>query len=269
MNIIYCNRGTCPTFDHSLKSLKTFAPQCKIHVITDTPIPDDDIEVADIDAYSVGKEQLVANYKHMSTNPDWFELDCLVRWPVISEYVAANGLTEILVTDWDILFFCDPGIQALEWWNNDFTVSNKVSPGLSYWFNPRALHDYARLIVDTYSGRQSQCWATVHSHYDELQRHGLPGGVCDMTFMEYFRKHSPYQSDDTYQVKDGEIWDNNIHIVDEWESSAGMKKFRWANGYPVCWNTRLKKDVLFNCIHCTGDGKRVSGDILREALSCA
>ncbi len=47
-------------------------------------------------------------------------------------------------------------------------------------------------------------------------------------------------------------FDHNINVSYGYEMENGMKKFKFKNGVPYCYNKTYDLDVKFNCIHFQG-----------------
>jgi hypothetical protein len=101
-----------------------------------------------------------------------------------------------------------------------------------------------------------------------------PGGFCDMTLLYYFTNnentfqglrlaHYPYFKDDLTQVFNDEFtFDATIaslgnHLYpDDYDSENNIKKIKFIDRKPYCYNKRLKKDIRFVLLHFQGNAKR-------------
>jgi hypothetical protein len=76
---------------------------------------------------------------------------------------------------------------------------------------------------------------------------------------------SIFNSVDTYKIIDNSIYDNNLNDVGEWEKENNFKRIKFVGGLPYCHNTRIDRDILFNCLHCTAGAKELSGSLLARS----
>jgi len=205
---------------------------------------------------------LCRTYIHKNTCFREFNLFNIMRWFYILEFVKRNNIKNFMCTDWDVVFFCDVDKEGERFRKYDFTVNNKISLGLSFWNNTKALQKFADYILRVYSNPKSAEAMRVLSHYENRQKAKLPGGVCDMTFAGRFASEGGYQTTDIYDIHDNSIFDNNIKIVDGWQRDklSGLKDIFFKDGNAYCFNTRIKDNVRLNCTHLFGGYKsRIPG----------
>lgn len=222
-----------------------------LHLITDNPSAIEDkvkgvpnIEIVNVGGYNDTESKLLPLYKHQSCNPFWFEYPSLARWCVFSEYAEKNKLDKVFTTDWDVLYYRDIDELSQRYNVYDFTVTNRMCGGSSFWFDVSALKHLSDIIMDYYKDRDSDL------------RKQIGGNVCDMNFIElatYGKKVF-----DTKEIIDDECFDDNILNTFDWESEQpagfqqGIKKINVIDGVPYCFNNKLGRNIRLNSTHFAG-----------------
>jgi hypothetical protein len=119
------------------------------------------------------------------------------------------------------------------------------------------------MLITIYSNKIQYPFKKIESHYRVRQKCGLPGGVCDMTLLEFFHYDSgfgggPGKVGEMMQIIDNSTYDHNINAKDQdFEFINGVKKIKIIDGHPFVFNEKLNKDVKFNSIHFQGNAKHL------------
>lgn len=236
--VIYCHRGTRDFTKLSIDSLRRRSPETEIHLITDSGEKHDGVISHDMNEYFGMAADLACHYEHMSTNPHDFELACLQRWPVILEFVRRHGMQRFVVTDWDVLSFCDYQKEIERYSKYDFTYQNKISIGFSIWNSQAPLEWLVSYIMQSYKCVGHEGHQLARGIWKSFQERGLPGGVSDMAFATRLVLAGGFKCFDTYTVHDGICWDNNMTSLEGWEcDDRKAKKLQWVDGNPHCLHT--------------------------------
>lgn len=236
---------------HSIKTFNKYNKTSTFHLITDNPsviagqvkdLPN--TELVNVNDYNKNELILLHDYKHQSVNPYWFEFPSMSRWCIFNEYVEKNGLKEVFTTDWDVLYYRDIDELAAKYRGYDFTVTNRMCGGSSFWFNILALKELSDSIIDYYSNAKSP------------YRNRIGGNVCDMNFIELVTQGKKVF--DTKDIINDECMDDNILNIFNWESEIpqgspqGIKKIDVIDGVPYCFNKVMNKNIRINSNHFAG-----------------
>ena len=120
------------------------------------------------------------------------------------------------------------------------------------------LDEYVQLVLDSYRGTDQVMLDKATAHFQVLQKNNKPGGVCDMTWWMFLRnKNPPFDFGESMSIiteQDGvhSTFDHNINVSYGYEMENGIKKFKFKNGVPYCYNQTYNLNVKFNCIHFQG-----------------
>lgn len=201
---------------------------------------------------------LVKNYKHFSTNPAEYELICIARWFIISEFMERNGVKRAFITDSDVLLYCNIEDEYRRNWRNyRCTLTHNISAGISFMNERDVLKEYCDFVVGCYSGKEKFWFDKAKSHYDCLQQNKRSGGVNDMTFWGFLRYlNPPGDFGETMSIVTGSTFDHNMNVSYGYRMSNGVKEFRFTEGLkgyvPSCIHEKRKEEIKFNCIHFQG-----------------
>ena len=90
-------------------------------------------------------------------------------------------------------------------------------------------------------------------NYLLLKNNNKTGGVCDMTFWGKLKEiYYAGSVGEVCDVIEDSTFDHTISEYDGYEMKDGLKKFKYINGEPYCYNSYLNKDIKFNSIHFQG-----------------
>ena len=194
-------------------------------------------------------------YEPLSTLGD-YELFCFQRWFILHEFVKKNNLDTVFYMDTDVMLYCNVTKEWEKFKNFIFTLVLK-SVGCTSFFTAEGLKDFCKYLYETYFNKGTYEYDKIASHYHVRQKHGLPGGVCDMTLLEYYGRYycANGVGEMTYNI-DGSVFD---HCVDQkdyfYEHENGLKKIHMKEGIPYVRNERTKELVKFNSLHFQGGSK--------------
>ena len=220
-------------------------------------------------------------YVHLNTTPPDYELFCYTRWFMLRNFMEANDLPVVMYIDSDVLLFQN----ATEGWQN---FSNYImslvhrTSGHTSFMTQEGINSFCDMLMSIYSDKAGYHFNKIKSHLDIRQAAGLPGGVCDMTLLEYFHYHAefgggPGRVGEMMSIINDSTYDHNFNVSDEdYEfgkhsplikmDTAGTKIVTRYEGNPAVYNHRLGKNIKFNSLHFQGGAKGLMGNIYEKFL---
>ena len=204
-----------------------------------------------------GVDRLRNAYEHLSTNGYEVEFYCMARWLMLRNWMQFTDTPVCLHLDSDVMLYANPDEAWPRYDQFSHTLIHGCSGSSSFW-TIEGLSNFCSFMTDLYEDKKSYDYNKVASHYQVRQRHGLPGGVCDMTLLQHHAYKNFGQVGEMMHVLDGATWDHNINEADQgYDMQGGHKKFEFKNGHPY---VRLKnwvsdRIVRFECLHFQGPAK--------------
>ena len=197
-------------------------------------------------------------YEHLSTNGYDIELMCFTRWMVLNEFMAKKGVEVCLHIDSDVLIYEDPEVMWLLYDQFEMTLSHRCC-GSAAFFTYRGLDKFCNFVWKTYSRKDSYDYARLRGHFETRQRHGLPGGVCDMTLLEHYGYKYCGEVGEMMHITGNSTWDHNINESDQgflMDPATNIKRVTIIKGKPVVDNEILGRPIRFNSLHFQGPAKQ-------------
>jgi len=199
-----------------------------------------------------------SSYVHLSTLPYSIEQFCFLRWFILRNWMKAHNQKTVLYIDSDVLLY----INADEEYTNhfsfyDLTLVHRTSGHTSFW-TLEGIDNFCKFLIQTYSNKSSYDFEKIASHFTVRQKHGLDGGVCDMTLLEFFQYKNYGKVGEMMFVYNNSTYDHNIHVSDFYfECQNNRKNVTFEKGLPYVLNLKSNQKVKFNSLHCTGnEGKQ-------------
>jgi hypothetical protein len=202
------------------------------------------------------------NYIHLNTTSYNYELFCFKRWFMLKSFMIKNNLDVVFYIDSDVLLFSNVNEEWLKFNQYEITLLHRTA-AVSSFFTLKGITDFCNMLITIYSNKIQYPFKKIESHYRVRQECGLPGGVCDMTLLEFFHYDSgfgggPGKVGEMMQIIDNSTYDHNINAKDQdFEFINGVKKIKIIDGHPFVFNEKLNKDVKFNSIHFQGNAKHL------------
>jgi hypothetical protein len=258
--VILIHKGYQDYLGYTLKqSLKNNT----VHLLGDTnpSIDSDDFHFNNIVDYNEGCEEFQKVYQHLNTTPPDYELFCYQRWFILRNFMVKNNIKNVFYIDSDVLLFADVNEEWLKYSQFDMTLLHRTAATSSF-ITLDSVNNFCKLLMDTYTNKGSYNYKKIASHFTIRQECKLPGGVCDMTFLEYFHYHSdcgggPGKVGEMMHIIDNTTYDHNINAEDQgFDFVNGLKNFKMRNGIPYIYNHRINKEIRFNALHFQGGAKR-------------
>ena len=208
--------------------------------------------------YSNISNEFAKIYIPLSTLGD-YELFCFQRWFVLYEYMKAQKFDRCLYLDSDMMFYSD----AYQEVTNKFDYFNIMlvhkCVGSSCYITYEGLKDFCKFLYETFANPKSWDFVKIASHWECHKMFGRTGGVCDMTFFEYYGRYKdPAGVGELMHVtkEDDSTYDHCINQNDRYyEMENGIKKIQFNNGFPYCKHLKLNKMIKFNTLHFQGGCK--------------
>ena len=184
-----------------------------------------------------------------------FELFCICRWFILRDWLKSNNVQECFCFDSDVMFYANAIEEAKKFNGLDFTL------GFGHWgngyFSLRGLEAFCQFVHSTYVNKGYD-YDRLVSHYELRKKHGLLGGVCDMTLFELYRNTiNPAGVGELMHITaDGSTYDHVISISDGYEmDSPLLKRIYIANNLPWCKQLSTGRMIRFNTLHFQGNSK--------------
>jgi len=213
--------------------------------------------IADIAKYQATSNEFKKHYVELSTcGVPYYELFCFQRWFILFEYMRDNKIDEIFYIDSDVLLYTDVNDDREYFKNYIFTLVLKTA-GLASYFSYNGLKSLCMFLMEIYSNKDSYEFAKIASHYHVRQDFKLPGGVCDMTLLEYYGRYKCANGvGEMTFIRDNAVYDHNINESDSfYELDNNIKKIKMIDGLPYCYNSHTKCDIRFKSLHFQGEAK--------------
>jgi hypothetical protein len=141
----------------------------------------------------------------------------------------------------------------------DLTLLHR-SAAISSFFTKQGLDNFCNFLMNCFTNKQSYNYQKISSHYHVRQKFNLPGGVCDMTYFDFFHYMDdggggPGKVGEMMSIIDDATYDHNINVPDQYFDFNGIKNVKIKDGFPYVYHHKLKKDIRFNSLHFQGGAK--------------
>lgn len=173
-----------------------------------------------------------------------------------------HNLDIVFYVDSDVLLFTNANEEWEKYKQFDITLLHRTAATSSF-ITKRAIDNFCNFLINTYINKTSYEYKKIESHFMVRRDCGLPGGVCDMTFLDYFHYHfnvggGPGRVGEMMTIIDGSTYDHNINAQDQdFELSNGIKNIKVINKVPYVFNIKLNQDIKLNAIHFQGNAKHL------------
>jgi len=271
-NIIFIHKGNPEYLGYSLKQVRKSNPEANIYLLGDESNNKYDfIDHYKIADFSEGANKLAKVYEHMSTNTYQFELFCIQRWFILNEFVKKNNINQFFHADSDVLIFVDIAKEFDKFKEYDFTLSQGTSGHDSFWFKTEVLNDFCDFVENIYTKKDIETYNKLKNFHENYKKTGNLGGVCDMTFLRFYKESGFAKVGESTEVIGNSTYDHNfssskngLHLF---KSRCSLKKILWKEGAPY---GKLVNDnlVKFNTLHLQGGIKKHIKQLLNEKNIC-
>ena len=252
--IVFIHRSNSSYLKYSLSQAQTSNPQSAVILLGDRSNDCYDFVVhRQIDDFFQGATEFEKVYTHFSTLPPSFELICFQRWFILKDFLLANKISRCLYLDSDIMLYTDVTADSEKFAHFDFTLAHQTN-GCTFFLNRvAALEEFCQFLMDVYNKKDSYVYDKLLAHYVVRKRHGLTGGVCDMTAFQLYAENHFGEIGEVAHIIDGSVYDPAITILRPgFEMEGGIKKIFWRNGLPYGKHANTGREIRFNSLHFHG-----------------
>jgi hypothetical protein len=230
----------------------------QVHFIG-TNNPGNHVTFFDINQYEKYINNFSSVYEHLSTNDYNYELFCFLRWFILKEHMEKNNLDVVFYVDSDVMLYSDITKEYEKFNQFDLTLLHRTA-AISSFFTKTGLDNFCDFLINTFTNKSSYNYKKISSHYYTRKDFGLPGGVCDMTYFDFFHYMDdggggPGKVGEMMVIIDDSTYDHNVNVSDQYFDFNGIKNIKIKDGYPYVYSHKLKKDIKFNSIHFQGGAK--------------
>ncbi|MDF2633463.1 MAG: hypothetical protein K0R78_337 [Pelosinus sp.] len=253
--VIFIHYGDCFYLEDTLQQAKKNNQNKDVILIGD----DSNNKYDFIQHINMDNDELLDNfmkvYRHMNSNPYQYEVICLARWFILRSFMMKYGVDHCYYQDSDVMLY--KNINQEKNGNYEIAFCN-VNGGSTFVNTLRALEDFCMFIIHYYTNEVK--FRKLNNWHQQYLQSGDAGGVCDMTFIDFYRKEYSGKVYDLAQVHEESTYDFNINAPiaygpQGYETWQGRKKiYRTGDGF-FCKNKILNKFIKFNSLHFQGDAK--------------
>ncbi|WP_303316567.1 hypothetical protein Q4Q34_07100 [Flavivirga abyssicola] len=224
------------------------------------------------DLSSKKSELLKKIYTHRSTNSIDFDVNCLLRWFYMEEYMVKHKIDKAVHMDPDVLIYDNIASTLCKLYSSEeiaYSIMERDSEfdwncmgSVSYW-TLNGLQSFTNFILDYYKNRQTELDNLADSFF-KIKRYG---GISDMTFLSLFQRLHRETVKNVALVHenkftfDSYIGTSQNSILNEYESSNLLgiltKKVVLKNKKPICLNLKMNKNISFKALHFQGQTKNL------------
>jgi hypothetical protein len=252
--IIYIFRGWEPYLELSVRQAARFNPESRIYHVSGpgSRIATGAIGVDDTQYRSMA-DRFVKSYRHMSVNPESFELFCFQRWMIAYEMMTHLSLDEAILMDGDVLLWAamDPIFREFAKYGMSWTEPDQ--PGTVFVARRQTLQELCESILWHYETEAG--FARLKQEYEARIANNLPAAITDMSTLKYFKADNPGKIGDNGSITLGGRFDHNMSDDDGYETANGLKAFQWRDGIPYGRKQDDGSLVKFYSMHFVGRSK--------------
>jgi len=211
----------------------------------------------DIHDYSESANKFRDIYDHLSTNSKKIELMCFQRWFILKDFMEKHGIEVSFHIDSDVMLYANTDTEFPKFEQFDFTLSHRCC-GSNSFFTLNGLKKFCGFLINFYMRKNTYEYERIAAHYHVRQKHGLPGGVCDMTLLEYYSYQNCGKIGEMMHIIEDSTYDHNINVPDQYfQMDNGTKNFVFVNGTPFVYQKSTGKQIQFKTLHFQGSAKNL------------
>lgn len=212
-----------------------------------------------IEDYTLYCNEFVQLYEHKSTNGYDYELFCFLRWFILKDFMETHHLETIFYIDSDVMLYVNVTDEYPKYSQYDMTLLHRCA-AVSSFFTKQGLDNFCKFVLNTYENKDEYNYKKISSHFDVLQKSKKDGGVCDMTYFDFFHYYDegggPGKVGEMMTIIDDATYDHNINTPDQYFDFDSIKKIELINHIPYGYSHKLKKKIKFNSLHFQGGAKQ-------------
>ena len=212
-------------------------------------------------------EKFESLYTHLSTNPFGIEQFCFSRWFILRNFLRKNNYEGAFYMDNDILLFVDVSEEYKKVKHLYCTLSGRTSGHASYW-SLKGIESFCDYLLEVYSNKSSYEFDRLSSHYSLRKKHGLTGGLCDMTLLEHFARyrcpHLVGESSIADPTGSEPYYDHVIQQDEGFEFENNRKVFIIKEGKPYSKHMATGVYLPFATVHFQGSNKPLMAPFIKK-----
>ena len=256
--IVFIHRSNSAYLKYILSQAQASNPRSPVILIGDRSNDCYDFVVhREIDDFFQGAAEFEKVYTHFSTQPPSFELICFQRWFILRDFLLANKISRCLYLDSDMMLYTDVTQDSEKFAHFDFTLAHQINGCIFFLNRVEALEEFCQFLMDVYNKKDRYLYDRMVAHYAVRRRHGLKGGVCDMTAFQMYGEDHFGEIGEVANIIDGSVYDPGIAISRPgFEMEGGVKKIVWRNDLPYGKHVNTGQEIRFNSLHFQGSGSK-------------
>jgi len=206
--------------------------------------------------YLESSEKFCSIYEHLSTNSRKIELMCFERWLILKDFMEKNRIEISFHIDSDVMLYANVTEEFNKFEQFDFTLSHRCC-GSNSFFTLKGLKNFCDFLMNFYQNKNSYDYDRIAAHYHTRQKHGLPGGVCDMTLLQHYSYLHCGKIGEMMHIIEGSTYDHNINESDQYfRMDQGVKDIVFVGDTPSCYQESTGKNIQFKTLHFQGPAKK-------------
>lgn len=211
-----------------------------------------------IEDYTSYCSEFVNVYEHKSSGGYDYELFCFLRWFILKKFIETHNLETIFYVDSDVMLYVDVNDEYHKYSQYDLTLLHRTA-AVSSFFTKQGLNNFCDFVLNTYKNKEEYNYKKISSHYDVLKSCNKEGGVCDMTYFDFFHYYDegggPGKVGEMMSIIDNSTYDHNINVPDQYFDFNIIKTIEMIDNIPHVYSHKLKRKIKFNSLHFQGGAK--------------
>ena len=207
-----------------------------------------------IDDYMDRAGEFEQFYTHQSPNAYSFELFCIQRWFVASDFCKKNSIDDFLICDSDAFLFCDADEEYRKYTGYDFTICRTGTPCFVY-FTCEKLQKFTEYIMWCYSSAEGRQRIDRYAEY--LKENNKRYGISDMSSFVAYEKFGGAKVAHVDVPDENNIaYDHNFQDPrDGYVMVNGYKRIAWIDKKPYEFLVSGNTAIEMKGIHLQGISK--------------
>lgn len=264
---IIVHRGDQEYLHLCLRQLRHSNPKTKIILLGDESNKDCEpfIEWHNIKDYFTGADKMAQCYIHISPNSYNYELFCIQRHFIMSEFAHRHNIDSFFHIDSDVLVYSNFSKETdlIRWLEkNEVAACSRMCPNLLWFKNLDIVDELCDYILKRYSDTDfiNRMQEDVNAHKKETYL-GWPidtQGISDMTWLYFFVKDNNKKYLDLYSIINDTQCDINLEAsLSEFSSSGRIKNVCFSKNIPYCVLNDGPRFIRQHLLHFQGHKKKL------------
>ena len=266
---------------YSLTQAKKFNP--RVILISDAHnnlFPE--IECHNLFNYCSGAKKFISIYKHLSPNEYPYEIFCFQRWFILKEFMHSERIEKCFYCDSDVMLYCNTTEEynkyysryeasLMEFLSDGFNaIKGKVyTGGVAFW-SKTELENFCKHLEKSFKNKSKiSRWENLFksNQYNE--------GLSDMTLLTDYKYTRSNKYDlligNLHEIRDDSVFDHYLasddqgnYVMKKDKPKRLIKDIVFKNGFPYCYNKKLKKYIRLKALHFQADLKMLMSEYMTE-----